>query len=42
MFRKADVRRDAVDRIGEHLKAIPESLETWAELALSGDFPREP
>jgi len=37
----ASGRLDAVDRIGEHLKAILESLETWAELGISADFPRE-
>jgi hypothetical protein len=28
-------RLHAVDRIGEHLKAVLESLETWAELGIS-------
>ena len=34
-------RLDAVDRIGEHLKAILENLETWTEPGISADFPRE-
>jgi hypothetical protein len=34
-------RLDAVDRIGEYLKAILVSLETWPEPGISADFPRE-
>ena len=34
-------RLGAVDRIGEHLQAMMESLKTWAELGISADFPRE-
>jgi NAD(P)-dependent dehydrogenase (short-subunit alcohol dehydrogenase family) len=33
--------RDAVNRIREHLKAHLDELETWAELGISADFPRE-
>jgi hypothetical protein len=32
-------RLDAVDRIGEHLKTIPENLEIWAELGISAGSP---
>jgi hypothetical protein len=34
-------RLDAVDRIGEYLKAILESLETWPKPGISADVPRE-
>src|SRR6185437_417220 len=32
-------RLDSVDRIGEHLKANLENLETWAEIGINPDFP---
>ncbi len=32
---------DAVNRIREHLKAHLDELETWAELGISADFPRD-
>jgi NAD(P)-dependent dehydrogenase (short-subunit alcohol dehydrogenase family) len=33
--------RDAVIQIREHLKAHLEELETWAEVGISADFPRD-